>query len=386
MNNKQLDEAISFIRASYTENGKQPEETERRIQEVTASINQTGTYSHTIDELRFGAKWAWRNNSRCIGRLFWSSLEIFDHRDLLTEDSIAQSLFEHIEFATNGGRIRPAITLFAPETDKQTIRIWNHQLIRYAGYETDKGIIGDPASVAFTKQCLRLGWQGKRTPFDILPLVIQIGMSEPRWYPIPPELILEVPLTHPTIERFAELGLRWYAVPCISDMRLEIGGLSYTAAPFNGWYMGTEIGARNFSDTSRYNQLPLIADLMGLDRSTNSSLWKDRALVELNAAVLHSYKSNGVSIVDHHTASEQFMRFEKQELDAGRKVNGKWSWLIPPMSPTATPIWDHYFTEIEMKPSFSYQPVPYASDEAQVDHKNTSAIVTAAAHGCPFHR
>ena len=36
--------------------------------------------------------------------------------------------------------------------------------------------------------------------------------------------------------------MKWYGVPMISDMRLEIGGISYTAAPFNGWYMGTEIG------------------------------------------------------------------------------------------------------------------------------------------------
>ncbi|WP_079910920.1 nitric oxide synthase oxygenase [Paenibacillus sp. 32352] len=385
MNHKQLTEAVSFIRLGYAEAGKPPEEAERRIQEITESINQTGTYSHTIDELRFGAKWAWRNNSRCIGRLFWSSLEVFDKRELATEDAIAEALWQHIEYATNGGRIRPAITLFAPETEERTIRIWNHQLIRYAGYETDRGIIGDPASVAFTKQCQQLGWQGERTPFDVLPLVIQINGREPRWYPIPPELILEVPIVHPTIDRFAELGLKWYAVPCISDMRLDMGGLSYTAAPFNGWYMGTEIGARNLSDTSRYNQLPLIADLMGLDRSSNSTMWKDRALVELNAAVLHSYKSKGVSIVDHHTAAEQFMRFEKQEHEAGRKVNGKWSWLIPPMSPTATPIWDHYFTEFDVKPSYSYQRAPYASADTKPDPAPAPERSHEAMNGCPFH-
>ena len=39
-------------------------------------------------------------------------------------------------------------------------------------------------------------------------------------------------------------------------MCLEIGGICYPAAPFNGWYMGTEIGARNLADTDRYDQLP----------------------------------------------------------------------------------------------------------------------------------
>ena len=71
---------------------------------------------------------------------------------------------------------------------------------------------------------------------------------------------------------------------CLSSRTslLEIGGIMYTAAPFNGWYMGTEIGARNLADEGRYNKLPLIAKLMGQDTSSETTLWRDRALVELN--------------------------------------------------------------------------------------------------------
>jgi nitric-oxide synthase len=74
-------------------------------------------------------------------------------------------------------------------------------------------------------------------------------------------------------------------------MKLEVGGIHYNAAPFNGWYMGTEIGARNLADTDRYNVLEKVAAIMGLDTERNTSLWKDKALVELNTAVLHSYKN-----------------------------------------------------------------------------------------------
>ena len=77
--------------------------------------------------------------------------------------------------------------------------------------------------------------------------------------------MLEVPLAHPDLPWFAELGLRWHAVPAISNMRLSIGGVDYPLAPFSGWYMGTEIGARNFADADRYNQIPVIAQRMGLD-------------------------------------------------------------------------------------------------------------------------
>ncbi|MER5755336.1 nitric oxide synthase oxygenase [Streptomyces sp. NPDC002088] len=56
----------------------------------------------------------------------------------------------------------------------------------------------------------------------------------------PTRTVLEVPIVHPALGWFADLGLRWYAVPAISHMRLRIGGLSYPAAPFNGTSCGTK--------------------------------------------------------------------------------------------------------------------------------------------------
>ena len=102
-------------------------------------------------------------------------------------------------------------------------------------------------------------------------------------------------------------------------MTLEIGGIEFMAAPFNGWYMGTEIGARNLADEDRYNLLPIVADKMGLDLHDKNSLWKDRALIELNQAVLYSFRKAGVKIIDHHSASKQFMQFMRQE-EEGRDV------------------------------------------------------------------
>lgn len=56
-------------------------------------------------------------------------------------------------------------------------------------------------------------------------------------------------------EWFQELGLKWYALPAVSNMLLEVGGLEFPGCPFNGWYMGTEIGVRDFCDVQRYNIL-----------------------------------------------------------------------------------------------------------------------------------
>ncbi|MFS0727959.1 nitric oxide synthase oxygenase [Paenibacillus sp. 1P07SE] len=357
-------EAESFIRQCYAELGKSDAELDDRLTLVKRELDQTGSYSHTADELAYGARVAWRNSNKCIGRLFWNSLVVKDARDLHTVDELFEAVFEHIRYATNGGRIRPAITVFAPAGGRNPrVRIWNHQLIRYAGYRTPDGVIGDPASVVFTDICMELGWRGEGTAFDVLPIVIQLGEEQPRWRAVPRELILEVPIRHPELPAVAELGVRWYAVPMIADMSLEIGGIVYTAAPFNGWYMETEIGARNLADTSRYNLLPRMAQLMGLSTESNVTLWKDKALVELNVAVMHSYKSAGVSIVDHHTAAEQFVRFEQQECEAGRAVTGNWAWLIPPVSPAATQIFHRSYPNDIVKPSYDYQQCPFGHGE-----------------------
>lgn len=48
---------------------------------------------------------------------------------------------------------RSAITIFPQRTDaKHDYRIWNNQLISYAGYkQADGKIIGDPMNVEFTE-------------------------------------------------------------------------------------------------------------------------------------------------------------------------------------------------------------------------------------------
>ena len=188
----------------------------------------------------------------------------------------------------------------------------------------------------------------------MLPWIIQKRGEAPRLYP--PPKALEVALEHPEFPWFSELGLKWYAVPILSDMVLRIGGVDFPAAPFNGWYMGTEIGSRDLGDTGRYDCLPVIADRMGLDRSRDSSLWKDRALVELNAAVLHSYSKAGVRIVDHHRASSEFMDFVDHEKKAGRLVSADWSWIVPPMSGSATPVFHKGWKDRALLPDYQVQP------------------------------
>jgi len=347
----QRKEAIEFLNLYKSENALPDYWLSNRLDEIMKDQE----YIPTTDELTFGAKVAWRNSNRCIGRLFWNSLQVFDQRDLNTEEDIFEALLHHIKYATNGGKIRPTITIFKPNS----VRIWNYQLIRYAGYESEQGIIGDPDSIEITKICEQLGWKSDRTPFDVLPLIIQIENRQPMLFEIPKEYVLEVPIQHPQYEGISRLNLKWYAAPIVSNMKLSIGGIEYHAAPFNGWYMGTEIGARNLADVNRYNLLQTVAEVMELDTKSNITLWKDRALVELNVAVLSSFKEKGVSIVDHHTATQQFKIFEQQEQETNRQVTGNWSWLIPPVSPATTHIFHKPIENLIKKPNYFYQKNPF---------------------------
>src|SRR5690349_9715902 len=345
-------EAEDFLRRCYRENPRLGP-VEPRLAIVRAQIAATGTYVHTPDELAYGAKMAWRNASRCIGRLYWRSLVVLDRRRARTADEIFALLLRHLDIAGRTA-IRPVISVFAPATPgRPYARIWNEQLIRYAGYRSG---IGDPRQAGFTAAMEGFGWRGKGEAFDVLPVVIQTPAEGIRLYELPERAIVEVPLTHPEYGWFAELGLRWHAVPAISNMRLAVGGVHYPMAPFNGWYMGTEIGARNLADADRYAMLPVLAARLGLDTSRESTLWRDRALVELNRAVLWSFEKAGVKMTDHHTEADRFMTHLRNEERAGRPVPADWTWIVPPMSGGVTPVFHRYYDEMDLRPAFYLDP------------------------------
>jgi nitric-oxide synthase len=346
-------EAHEFLRLFYAEHpdaGDLP----ARLTAVTAQIAATGTYTHTPQELVFGARVAWRNASRCIGRLYWRSLRVLDRRDVHDADGIYHHLIEHLRLATNDGCIRPTVSVFPPARPGRPYpRVWNEQLIRYAGYRSaDGAVVGDPRYTEFTAAVSAMGWIGKGTAFDILPLVIETPEDGPRLYDLPEDAVLEVPLSHPDHPWFADLDLRWHAVPAISHMRLSIGGVQYPCAPFNGWYLGAEIGARNLADADRYNLLPVVAAHLGLDTSCEASLWRDRALVELNVAVLHSFAAADARISDHHTESQRFCTHIDREARAGRDVPADWTWIVPPLSGSATAVFHRYYAESDQRPNF----------------------------------
>ncbi|MCZ7478906.1 nitric oxide synthase oxygenase [Micromonospora sp. WMMC273] len=351
-------EARQFLELFHTETGRPG--LDARWQQVSRELDATGTWLPTTDELTHGARVAWRQSSRCIGRLRWQGLVVRDLRHVRDAAGIHRELVQHLEYATNRGRIRSVISVFAPDSPDTgpRARVWNDQLVRYAGWKTSQEqTLGDARYLEFTRLAISMGWQGPRgrtgarTAFDLLPWIIETDGEQPQVFPVPPKAVREVKLTHPRYGWFASLGLRWHAVPVISNMRLSFGGLDFSCAPFNGFYLGAEIATRNLADPDRYNLLPVVAELADFDVATDP-LWRDKALLVLQEAVLHSFTDSRTSIVDHHTESERFAAFVAREERAGRPAYGDWSWLNPyPMTPQ-DPSWQRYYADGEPSPNF----------------------------------
>uniref|UniRef100_H2ZG23 Nitric oxide synthase 3 n=1 Tax=Ciona savignyi TaxID=51511 RepID=H2ZG23_CIOSA len=346
-----------------------------RLAEVLASISSTGTYELTKNELIFGAKTAWRNAPRCVGRIQWNKLHVFDCRKVTSTREMFDAICVHLKYATNKGNIRSCITFFPPRNDVKTeFRVWNSQLIRYACYRQEDGsLVGDPANLELTELCMRLGWKGKGGRFDLLPLLLQANGEDPELYELPANLVLEVKLRHPEQDWLEQMNLKWYAVPAVSNILLDIGGVEFPAVPFNGWFMGTEIG-RDLVDTSRYNMILPMAEAMGLNTKKTSSLWKDKAILELNLAILHSFQSDNVTIMDHHVATESFMKHFANEVKLRGGCPGDWVWLVPPVSGSATPVFHQEILNYTLNPSCLYQPDPWQyykwKDTVMVKRKN----------------
>lgn len=54
------------------------------------------------------------------------------------------------------------------------------------------------SSACFPQLCIQHGWAPGNGRFDVLPLLLQAPDEPPELFTLPPELVLEVPLEHPT--------------------------------------------------------------------------------------------------------------------------------------------------------------------------------------------
>lgn len=211
-------------------------------QEDPSSAKVGGTWTQTYQELEFGIRRAWRNARKCIMRSHCDELKLCDLRKVTSSATMVSELVKGVRDAFNRGNVQPTVFVFPPRTvNARGPMIWNHQVLQFAGYEIEGGmILGDPMSVNLTNAMIELGWQPPEPKgrWDLLPLVAMAEGDRPAMIELPADLRKLVNIRHPKYTtEFENLDLKWVAFPALTRMGFDVGGVQYTATPFIGWYV-----------------------------------------------------------------------------------------------------------------------------------------------------
>eukprot|EP00581_Thalassiosira_minuscula_P018097 CAMPEP_0183714154 /NCGR_PEP_ID=MMETSP0737-20130205/8790_1 /TAXON_ID=385413 /ORGANISM="Thalassiosira miniscula, Strain CCMP1093" /LENGTH=1265 /DNA_ID=CAMNT_0025943059 /DNA_START=110 /DNA_END=3907 /DNA_ORIENTATION=+ len=343
-----LREAKEFIDLYYHEREEEMkghagfQSKEERIKSIEESIESTETYEHTYDEIQHGARVAWRNAPKCSNRKYWQNLKLIDCRDAQTNKEMYACCLQHLAKAMACGSAEAYISVFrpaAPGTDSGP-RIWNDQLLSYAAYSNKGDVTGDPKNLRFTQMLEeRFGWSGppdeKKGTHDYLPLVIQADpQGPPEMFELPLNCAPPVHIFHPKYPELSELNMKWYPTPAVCALDLTLGGILYTAVPFNGWYADTEV-LRDLIDEDRYNLMVPIAKALGLNTELKAGeppYYKEEVSWILCKAIYHSFKTAKVAMIDHHTLIDMFWVWYNNEMVSRKYCPVNWKWVIPPMS------------------------------------------------------
>jgi len=329
-----------------------------RISQVEAEIAATGTYTHTYEELQYGCRVAWRNSSKCIGRLHWDSLTVRDRRHICSPEEIFRVCVNHLDtaIARKSDKIC-SMTVFRPRRPNEVwgIRIWNNSLVSYACYEMPDGTyLGDPGNKHLTQMMIdKLGWNPPepRTAWDILPLVVEVDGAPPRLYELPMKAQYDVQITHPANEKFNALALRCATLLSSSNRAMEIGGVEYNCCVFSRGFVEFEVARYLWEKLE--NQFE-IAESFDLNTRDDISNWQEIGFALLSTAVSRSYIKSGVPITTHHTASSEFITHCNNEKKQGREVSGEWNW-IGGFVGMQCPLWTREMRQLPLFPRFRSQ-------------------------------
>lgn len=69
----------------------------------------------------------------------------------------------------------------------------------------------------------------------------------------------------------------------------------------------------------------------------------------------HLFQKQNVTIMDHHSASESFMKYMQSEYRARGGCPADWIWLVPPISGSITPVFHQEMISYVLSPFYYYQ-------------------------------
>ena len=99
-----LEGARSFLELLRAERVIDTQTYRRRLGQISCAVGRHGHYWMESSELEHACRVAWRQSSRCIGRLPWKTLIVRDRRELVTPQEIFGACVDH-----PGARQSPAL-------------------------------------------------------------------------------------------------------------------------------------------------------------------------------------------------------------------------------------------------------------------------------------
>lgn len=76
-----------------------------------------------------------------------------------------------------------------------------------------------------------------------------------------------------------------------------------------------------------------------------------------------------VTVVDHHTASESFMKHYENEQKLRNGCPADWVWIVPPLAGSITPVFHQEMALYHLKPSYDYQEPPWRTHVWEKDRE-----------------
>ena len=98
--------AKDFYQHIKVELGWSDGQLDKRLLEIEQEIAATGSYTQTSTELELGARLAWRNSAKCIGRISWNTLKVRDCRHIGEPGQMFAEVEKHLLEATAGTNIQ----------------------------------------------------------------------------------------------------------------------------------------------------------------------------------------------------------------------------------------------------------------------------------------
>ncbi len=229
-------------------------------------------------------------------------------------------------------------------------RIHNDQLIRYAGHRTPSGAVrGDGQYVEFTDRAVALGWRRPDPPgrFDVLPLLVSARRRRAGdLRAARPTRCWRSRCRHPDHDWFAELRLRWHAVPAISNMPLRDRRRHLPGRPVQ------RLVPRHRDRRPQPRRRRPLRPAAGHRRAARAghqlrahALARPRARRDgAGRAALLRRRGRDDGRPPHRVASASSRHVDREER-AGRRCPADWSWIVPPVSGGLTPVYHRYYDE-----------------------------------------